>query len=420
MLLNILLTTIFVFAGESAISACPNIDDSLYEYQTAPGWSAVKIATGLHSPRDLIFDGQGRLLVVQKGLGISQHSIDANGCITASKMLISLPDLNHGIYIDGQFLFASSATSVFSWNYDANTGGVSQNPTTIISGMATSGHTTRTLIVAPHHPELLVVSHGSNANIDNDSGDPRTARAVVKVFNMSTIPPGGYNYVSQGWNAGYGLRNEVGLAFDGNNMLWGVENSADNLVRIVDGATTDVHKDNPSEELNFIGDITSAADRWYGYPVCFTVGDPSVFPNQGFQVGQQFMQTPTEYFNDSTCAQISIPPILNFEAHSAPLDCKFDASFGNLFVTMHGSWDRDPPTGYKVVAVPFTKHAEGYYAPIFAPWSTQNSIEVFYPPDESQCSSSSCIRPVGLAFDAKSRLFVSSDTSGEIYMLSTG
>jgi glucose/arabinose dehydrogenase len=88
----------------------------------------------------------------------------------------------------------------------------------MVSGMATSGHITRTLIIPPHRPELLVVSHGSNANLDQDSSRPETARAIVKVFNVSSAPLQGYNYVSEGWNAGFGLRNEVGLAFDGNNM----------------------------------------------------------------------------------------------------------------------------------------------------------------------------------------------------------
>ncbi len=84
--------------------------------------------------------------------------------------------------------------------------------------MATSGHTTRTLAIPPHRTDLLVVSHGSGSNIDQDTSDPKIARAIVKVFNVSSIPMGGYDFVSQGWNAGFGLRNEVGLAFDGNNM----------------------------------------------------------------------------------------------------------------------------------------------------------------------------------------------------------
>ncbi|KAI3319470.1 soluble quino protein glucose dehydrogenase [Xylariaceae sp. AK1471] len=406
--------------GQALLSPCPNFPGPLHPYNTAPGWSYTKVADGLHNPRDLIFDSQGRLLIVQKGVGVSQHSVDANGCITNTRLLVSNADLNHGICLntDGKTLYASSASSVFSWTYDPSTGNVGQNPVMVISGMATSGHTTRTLIIPPHRPDLLVVSHGSNANIDQDSSNPKTARAVVKVFNMSSIPTGSYNYVSQGWNAGFGLRNEVGLAFDGNNMLWGVENSADNLARTINGTTTDVHTDNPSEELNFLGDVTLPNDNWYGYPVCFTVWNPNELPDRVFQVGQQLVQIPTTYFNDDTCNQISVPPILSFQAHSAPLGCKFDAKFGNLFVAMHGSWDRQPPTGYKVVAVPFVRGPGGSYAPTAASWNTRGSIDLFYPPDETQCSSSTCIRPVGLVFDAAGRLYVTSDASGEVFLLS--
>lgn len=81
------------------------------------------------------------------------------------------------------------------------------------------GHSTRTLLLSPNNPNLLAVSHGSNDNFDYPSGNPKTARACVKVFDLSAIPSGGYNYVSGGWLAGYGMRNEVGIAFDGNNMF---------------------------------------------------------------------------------------------------------------------------------------------------------------------------------------------------------
>jgi len=201
--------------------------------------------------------------------------------------------------------------------------------------------------------------------------------------------------------------------------LWGVENSADNLSRTINGTTTDVHTDNPAEELNFLGEVTSPNNNWYGYPVCFTVWRPNAFPDRVFQVGQQFVQVPTMSFNDDTCTHVSVPPALGFQAHSAPLGCKFDLKFDNLFVAMHGSWDRQPPTGYKVVAVPFGQGPDGSYAPTAAPWSTRGSIDVFYPPDETKCSSSTCIRPAGLVFDDAGRLYVTSDASGELFMLST-
>ncbi|KAI0114402.1 soluble quino protein glucose dehydrogenase [Nemania sp. FL0031] len=407
---------------QALAQACPGIPASLYSYNTAPGWSYVKVAGGLNHPRDLIFDSQGRLLIVEEHVGVSQHIIDASGCITSTRLLISNPDLNHGLCLSaaGEILYASSASSVFSWSYDPTTGNIGRGPGLVISGMATSGHVTRTLAIPPHHSDLLVVSHGSNANIDQNASNPRTARAIVKVFNISSVPTGGYNFASQGWNAGFGLRNEVGLAFDGNNMLWGVENSADNLARTVNGTTIDVHEDNPSEELNFLGDVTLPNDNWYGYPVCFTVWSPEELPDRVFQVGQQFVQIPSTYFNDDTCAQISVPPVLSFQAHSAPLGCKFDAKFNNLFVALHGSWDRQPPTGYKVVAVPFAQSPGGSYAPTAASWSIRGSIDVFYPPDEAQCSPSTCARPVGIVFDALGRLYVTSDTSGEVFLLSQG
>jgi glucose/arabinose dehydrogenase len=58
------------------------------------------------------------------------------------------------------------------------------------------------------------------------------------------------------------------------------------------------------------------------------------------------------------------PPALTFQAHSAPIDSKFDATFSNLYVTFHGSWNRAPTTGFKLVVVPFTKGTDGAYRPV--------------------------------------------------------
>ncbi|KAH9990900.1 hypothetical protein F4779DRAFT_251330 [Xylariaceae sp. FL0662B] len=402
--------------------SCPNIPPASYSFKVAPGWAAVKVLDGLTSPRGLTIDAKGRLLIAEEGAGVSQHTVDVNGCITSSRMLVPTTDLNHGTYlsIDERTLFASSATSVFSWAYDLETGNVAGLPLTMISGMANAGHRTRTLIIPPNHPDLLVVSHGSGSNLDYSAIAPETARAIVKVFNISTVPQDGYDYVADGWNAGYGLRNEVGLVFDGNNMLWGVENSADELTRDVDGISTDIHIDNPAEELNYLGDVSVPNNHWYGYPTCFTVWRPDAIVDREFQVGEQFVVAPNDTFNDFTCTQRSVPSRLSFQAHSAPLDGKFDSSYSNLFVSLHGSWNRQPPTGYKIVAVPFTKDSDEAYTPVALASSTSGYIDVFYPPDESKCSASSCARPVGLAFDSVGRLYMTSDTSGELFLLEGG
>ncbi|KAI1134758.1 soluble quino protein glucose/sorbosone dehydrogenase [Hypoxylon sp. FL0543] len=426
---EIIITALLSVVGHATPPSCPGIPPARYPFELAAGWTAMKVADGLTSPRGLVIDNGGRLLVVEKGSGISQHAVDINGCITSSRTLVSMSSLNHGIYlgIDGRTLYASSATDVFRWAYNPENGNTDGPPEIVVSGMASEDHVTRTLIIPAHRPDLLVVSHGSNSNLDYATSDPATARAIVKVFNVSMVPNGGYNYAHDGWNAGYGLRNEVGLAFDGNNMLWGVENSSDQLMRDVNGTLTDIHTDNPAEELNFLGDVTIPNDAWYGYPTCFTIWGPDasiVSPTDGHEldVGEQFVTAPNETFDDSTCAHISKPPRLSFQSHTAPLDAKFDSpKYDNLFVTMHGSWDRNPPVGYKLVAVPFTRIAQdGTYIPVAPANSKTGYFDVFYPPDEGQCSATTCARPVGLVFDAAGRLYMTSDTSGEVFMLSSG
>lgn len=208
-------------AAPAAIPAsCSGAGSPVFQGSLAAGWKATKIAGGLTSPRSIQFDSAGNMLVVQSGKGISYHVMGADGCITSTKMLLSQNNLNHGIAMspDGKTLYASSMTQAYSWPYDAAAGTLGTR-TVVVTGMTNGGsHLTRTLAVAPQAPNLLVVSHGSNANIDSATSDPKTGRAIIKVFDMSKVPSGGYNYVSSGYNAGYGQRNEVGMCFDKNNM----------------------------------------------------------------------------------------------------------------------------------------------------------------------------------------------------------
>jgi glucose/arabinose dehydrogenase len=160
------------------------------------------------------------LLVVESGKGITVHTLAATGCISSSKTLISQTNLNHGIFLtpDSKTLYASSSTTVWRWTYDPVAAAISGSSTVVVNGMLAAGHVSRTLSIPKNNPNLLVVSHGSNGNLDMPTVSPSAARAIVKVFNMSNVPSGGYNYVSGGYTAGYGLRNEVGIVFDGNNM----------------------------------------------------------------------------------------------------------------------------------------------------------------------------------------------------------
>jgi glucose/arabinose dehydrogenase len=204
----------------SVPSLCAGVSGLAFPIDTAKGWKATKVAGGLTQPRGLIFDTANHLLVIQNGLGITAHEIGPDGCFASSKTLVTQRNLNHGIVLsqDGKTLFASSATSVFAWNYDPATMTISGDSKIVISGMASNGHVTRTLAIPPKHPNLLIVSHGSNDNFDYPSGDIRTGRSCIKVFDTTKTPADGYDYVTGGYQMGYGLRNEVALAFDGYGM----------------------------------------------------------------------------------------------------------------------------------------------------------------------------------------------------------
>ncbi|KAL5389094.1 hypothetical protein PMIN03_005816 [Paraphaeosphaeria minitans] len=403
-------------------SSCAGVSTFHSPVLTAHGWKAVKVAGNLVQPRGLVFDTAGRLLVIQNGLGITAHTIGNDGCFTSERTVIAQRNLNHGIVLsqDGKTLYASSATQVYSWDYDAATNSVGNSSRIIISGMDSKGHVTRTLVIPPKHPNLLTVSHGSNDNFDYDAGNIKVGRSCIKAFDVTKIPTDGYNYASGGHQLGYGLRNGVGLAFDADGGLWEVENASDEIYRTIDGASVDIHADNPADEINYIGDPSKENTQWYGYPTCYTVWAPDLIMDHKFTVGDQFVLTPNATFADATCNTRSVPAKLALQAHSAPLDAVFDKNYTSLYVTYHGSWNRVPSTGFKVVEVPFVKGANGF-APktAIAQSNITGYTDILWNPEVEHCSATQCFRPVSVAKDNFERMYITSDsgTEGELLML---
>ena len=202
-------------------SSCPGVTaTSPYTLAAAEGWKYTLLATGLSKPRSLLFDTEGHLLVLEAGKGLTAHTIDGNGCISESTTVIENVQLNHGLALspDGKTVYVSAAPTAWSYSYDAKTM-TATDQKVVVRGMNPGGHSSRTLAIPPNHPNLLIVSLGSESNIDEAAANKETGRAIVKVFDLSKAPEGGYTYNTEGWYLGYGLRNEVGIIFDGNNML---------------------------------------------------------------------------------------------------------------------------------------------------------------------------------------------------------
>ena len=239
-----------------------------------PGFCSKYFATSsqVKSVRSIIKTGKD-ILALDRGRSppavISLHDDDNNGVAESLSIIAEMTGLNHGLVVHNGFVYASSDTTVWRWPYTANQRIKSTTSEVVIKninangqGGAPSGHTTRTLIFDKN--DYLYVSVGSVGNVDVDDFRSRIRRFLISP--STSITNGGFEF-ELGEIFATGLRNEVGLAFDKNGVLFGVENGADNLNRADLGG--DIHNDNPGEELNRFP--IDNLGKHYGYPFCWTV-----------------------------------------------------------------------------------------------------------------------------------------------------
>ncbi|KAK4442894.1 soluble quino protein glucose/sorbosone dehydrogenase [Podospora aff. communis PSN243] len=408
-------------SGLTVAQNCPRVLVPSYNFPNVnSGWQVQLVLGGLTKPRSIEFDSTGALLVVESGKGITRHrfSDDGGTCLTEtdSTVLISQTSLNHGLAFsnDGRTLYASTAEAVYAWQYDA-TQGVSAVPRAIVTGMANDDLVTRTLLMSKKSPGTLVISRGSAEAKMAQAALLSSGLSQVRAFDLTnfTATSKAYNFNTDGVVLGWGLRNSVGIGeHPVTGGIYGVENSVDGVTR----NGKDIHENNPGEELNYFGVLgtDSIEGKNYGYPHCFAVWDVAEIPeNDGLSVGDQFAIQENNTLTDETCAREYVPPRLTFPAHYAPLDIKFNERGDEAFVSFHGSFDKSDPVGYSVAVIPFdTRTGE--------PTGAHDHHDVFQEimtnPDHTKCPGN-CFRPAGLAFDAAGRLWMTSDTTGEIYVL---
>ncbi len=111
------------------------------------------------------------------------------------------------------------------------------------------------------------------------------------------------------------------------------------------------------------------------------------------------------------CA-LTTPPVLNYQAHSAPIGMVYDDGEifpdvyrNDVFVAMRSSWNRDPATAHKVVRLIFESGE---------PVGFEEFLTGFLLPD----SVTNFGRPAGLLVAQNGPLLLAEDTNGVIYRVS--
>lgn len=300
---------------------------------------------------------------------------DTNGDGAADARSVLLTGLNSptGMALVGNTLYVANTDAVVAYPYQPGETKITAKPKKIISLPGGGNHWARNLLASPDG-RLLYVTVGSASNIGERGLDREDKRAAI----WEVYPENGSYRIYAG-----GLRNPNGLAWEPHRKsLWTVVNERDMM-----------GGDAPPDYLTFVD-----FGAFYGWPYTYWGG---------------YVDRRVEARPD--LLEYTRRPDYALGAHTAPLGLQFadgaklgDKFSDGAFIALHGSWNRKPLAGYKVVYVPFG--TDGY------PLKGVKPVDVltgFLDKDDRARG-----RPVGLALDKTGALLVADDVGNRIWRVS--
>lgn len=353
--------------------------------KTLPGFKVNLYATGLDEPRELRAAPNGDIFLAESSKGEITvfRGIDKEGKVEQTSTFATGLHRPFGIAFyppgnDPQWVYIGDTDSIKRFPYrngDLKARGTAETIVAEIfpGAVHAHGHWTRDVAFSPDGKKMFV-SVGSGSNVD----DPDTHPTELHRANILEYNPDGSGmrvFAS-------GLRNPVGLAFEPKTgQIWTAVNERDTLGN------------------NLVPDYTTHVQDggFYGWPWYYMGGnhDPRL-PDSHPDLKARL-----------------INPDVPIQPHSAPLGfafytgTQFPSDYrGDLFLALHGSWNREPRTGYELVRVPL--HQEGK-----ASGQYEDFLTGFVTEDGGVWG-----RPVGVAVAQDGSLLVSDDGSGSIWRVS--
>ena len=299
---------------------------------------------------------------------------DADGDGVAETRTAFLENLTSpfGMALVGDILYVANADAVVAFPYETGQTRITAAARRLASLPAGRNHHWTKSMVASADGTRLYVGVGSNSNIAEHGLAEEEGRAAIHEIDIAS---GAARVFASG------LRNPVGLAWQPDSgKLWTAVNERDELGN------------------DLVPDYMTSVTRggFYGWPWSYY---------------GQIVDTRVEPANPAMVAR-ALRPDYALGAHTASLGLTFGEGGlfpgryrGGAFVGQHGSWNRMPRNGYRVIFVPFTGGA---------PSGPPEDILTGFLNDQDQAMG----RPVGVQFDRTGALLVADDVGNVIWRVS--
>ena len=369
--------------------------------QPAPGFAVKAFAVGLQHPRWLYTLPNGDVLVAETntppqpakkgvrqwimkkvmrraGAGVSSANRitllrDADGDGVAELKQVFLRNLNSpfGMALIGNHFYVANADAIVRFPYQEGATSISDAGTKVadLPGGPINHHWTKNIIASPDGTKLYATV-GSNSNVGENGMENEVNRAAILEVDVKSGEVRPY---------ATGLRNPNGMDWHpATGQLWTVVNERDEL-------GSDLVPD-------FLTSVREGG--FYGWPYSYY---------------GQHLDTRIEP-QKPELVQKAIVPDYALGAHTASLGLVFyegkllpERYRGGAFIGQHGSWNRQPLSGYKVIFVPFKDgHPNGQAEDILTGF-VNTEAEVSFG------------RPVGVVEDRYGALLVADDVGNVIW-----